>query len=496
MATGIHAPVLKSASRSDEERAELECVLASAGFRRAPALTHLLRYLCEKRFAGESSQIKEYSIGVEVFSRGVDFDQESNSIVRVEANRLRKRLAEYYIGEGAGHSLQITIPLGQYVPEFVSVGVEKRAATNRWQVVFALLSKLWWLQGIAILVLLAAGAWLYGHRSAPAASPLHLADSAAVDVARIGPPVGEEMRILAGASRGFVDHAGKLWNADAYFSGGNAVKSQVHHIERTQDPDFYRSSRQGNFRYEIPLRPGVYELHLHFAETVYGPEGTEPGGEGSRVFSVRANGQSLIDNLDIVADAGASDTADVKVFHDIAPAADGRLHLEFFGSHPAILSAIEILPGVRGRIRPVRLLARQTPYYTNDSQWWSPDNYFSGGQVASYQTPVSGTDDPEFYESERWGNFSYAIPVTPGRYTVALYFVARHGAERGAHRFNLFCNGRALLQNFDPQQEAHGGDVLVRRFTGLEANAQGKIALAFVPVTGYAAVSGIEVLQQ
>ncbi len=62
--------------------------------------------------------MKEYSVGVEVFHRGDYFDQNSDSIVRVEANRLRKRLAAYYAGEGARIPLQITIPLGQYVPEF------------------------------------------------------------------------------------------------------------------------------------------------------------------------------------------------------------------------------------------------------------------------------------------------------------------------------------------------------------------------------------------
>ncbi len=46
------------------------------------------------------------------------FDQDSDSIVRVEANRLRRRLAEYYQGEGAANRLHITIPVGQYVPRF------------------------------------------------------------------------------------------------------------------------------------------------------------------------------------------------------------------------------------------------------------------------------------------------------------------------------------------------------------------------------------------
>ena len=97
-------------------------MLRSEQFARAPTLAHLLKYLCEKLFAGEARQIKEYSVGVEVFHRGASFDQDADSIVRVEANRLRKRLAAYYAGEGAPHRLHIAIPLGQYVPEFKTRG--------------------------------------------------------------------------------------------------------------------------------------------------------------------------------------------------------------------------------------------------------------------------------------------------------------------------------------------------------------------------------------
>jgi hypothetical protein len=322
--------------------------------------------------------------------------------------------------------------------------------------------------------------------------------------------VGEEVRILAGAGRSFVDHAGKLWNADTWFDGGTAVKSSLGNIWRTQTPDFYRSSRQGQFRYGIPLKMGIYELRLHFAETVYGPESAGTGGEGSRIMTVRANGKTLLTRFDIVADAGASRTADVKVFTDIQPAPDGLLHLEFAGEDgkQAILSAIEILPGFRGHIRPVRLLARQTPYYSNDSHWWSPDSYFEGGQLASYTTPVRGTDDPELYETERWGNFSYAIPVSPGKYSVTLHFAVRHGdwdqpsSPAGenraavAHIFDVFCNGNVLLKNFNPVREARQTDVVIRKATDLRPNAQGKLLLSFVPVEGYATVTGIEVLPQ
>ena len=74
-------------------------------------------------------------------------------------------------------------------------------------------------------------------------------------------------------------------------------------------------------------------------------------------------------------------------------------------------------------MRPVRIVARDLPYYSNDSRWWSADVYFKGGQSGSSLQPALGTDDPELYETERWGHFSYAIPVTRGKYTVLLHFV-------------------------------------------------------------------------
>jgi len=511
----------------ESQRAELKAVLESQDFVRAPKLARLLSYLCEKLFAGEAGQVKEYSIGLEVFNRGASFDQDSDSIVRVEANRLRKRLAEYYAGDGSSHTLQITIPIGQYVPRFEprilppqhpGPTVESALANGKTEDTSR--SRLQWLRspwtlGAAIAVVLTAAVWITNTVARRRAEQKPVPQTAAAGVlpgfaeGQFGPPSGEEIRILAGASRSLVDHAGKLWSADFGFSGGTAVKSTMQHIERTLDSGFYRTSRQGQFRYNIPLKGGVYELRLHFAETVYGPDTTGTGGEGSRLMTVRANGQTLLTHFDVIGDSGSSGMADVKVFTGIHPAPDGMLHLEFTGedSKEALLSAIEILPGVAGQIRPVRILARESPYYSNDSHWWSPDDYFEGGQMATYAQEVTGTDDPELYETERWGNFSYAIPVTPGRYALVLHFAARHSnpGEPAAqdqspyisHVFNVFCNGKALLENFDLGNEAAGkGDVVIKKFAAIEPNAQGKITLSFVPVAGHATVSGIEALPE
>jgi len=520
---GGPVPSITEAPTFDAERAELQAVLRSPIFARSPALSHLLSYLCEKTFAGETDQIKEYSVALDVFDRRESFDQDTDSIVRVQANRLRKRLSDYYSGEGAGHSIQIEIPVGQYVPLFqrargseaaslTSAGPDAPGpATDR--------GKLWyrspraaWLTGAGIVVLAALAIAIFLLRQRTETQPALPSNYQVLAEPAVGLPVGEEVHIMAGSNRKYVDHAGKLWSPDAYFTDGISVQSAVRHIWRTQDPILYRNSRQGDFAYNIALKPGTYELHLHFAETVYGPENAGGGGEGSRTMTVTANGQLLLRDFDVLADAGGERTAEVKVFHDIAPAADGQLHLGFSGkSGSAMVSAIEILPGVRGQIRPVRVVARDVPYYSNDSRWWSPDMYFKGGQLSTSQEPALGTDDPEFYETERWGHFSYAIPVAPGRYTVTLHFIEHHAAgsaDRAAvptagtgessqdRVFNVFCNGRTVIDSLDIVKQVGEHRPLVRKIKGLEPNAQGKLLLEFVPVTRYATVSAIEVVPE
>ena len=506
----------------EAERAELQAVLQSPLFVRSPTLTHLLSYLCEKTFAGESGQIKEYSVGLEVFDRRDSFDQDTDSIVRVQANRLRKRLSEYYAAEGAPHPIHITIPVGQYIPLF-KVEAGQGPASNSplvpqarapdgasWRPSQQLV---WMLGGVVVLAVLAVAVLVVRDKSKP--QPVIRSSYSQQPAAEtvVGLPVGEEVRILAGASRKYVDHAGKLWSPDSYFSGGNAVPSAVQHIWRTQDPIIYRSSRQGDFIYSIPLKPGTYELRLHFVETFYGPENAGGGGEGSRIMAVTANGKPLLHDFDVLADSGGDRTAEVKVFPDISPATDGQLHLSFSSvkGDSAMLSAIEILPGVHGHVRPVRIVARDVPYYSDDSQWWSPDAYFKGGQLSSSQEAAQGTDDPEFFETERWGHFSYAIPVAPGRYTVTLHFIEHHGAAGSVDRkvasgagsaaaesrvFNVFCNGKTILANLNIVEQAGENRPLVRKIKGLEPNAQGKLLLEFVPVTRYATVTAIEVVPE
>ena len=100
---------------ADEIRAQLARILHSRRFAQAPTLGRLLKYLVEQTIEGDSGQLKEYSVGVEVFGRGPVFDPRTDTIVRVHAKRLRSRLREYYAAEGQTDPLVIDVPRGHYL---------------------------------------------------------------------------------------------------------------------------------------------------------------------------------------------------------------------------------------------------------------------------------------------------------------------------------------------------------------------------------------------
>jgi adenylate cyclase len=100
-----------------EIRAELERILASRCFQQAGRASHFLRFVVEETLAGGGQRLKGYTIGVEVFGRPADFDAQSDALVRVEAGRLRRRLVEYYAGEGAGNRVRIDLPRGSYAAD-------------------------------------------------------------------------------------------------------------------------------------------------------------------------------------------------------------------------------------------------------------------------------------------------------------------------------------------------------------------------------------------
>jgi hypothetical protein len=174
-----------------------------------------------------------------------------------------------------------------------------------------------------------------------------------------------------------------------------------------------------------------------------------------------------------------------------------------------MLSGIEVLPVSAGKVRPVRIRAGWSSSWRDSAgQQWQPDTYFLGGNALVRRTnPVRESEsmppDIALYASERWGHFSYAVPVADGHYRVTLRFCEGHYGRHntgvgglGSRLFDVYCNGVALLRSFDIYEEAGGeGRPVSRTFSDIRPTAQGKIVLDFVPVVGMACVNGIEVVE-
>ncbi len=522
-----------------KERLELKNILQSPIFAKALQQARLLEYLCNEYFEGRAGQIKEYNIATELLGREAKFDSSRDAIVRVEMRRLRQKLKVYYDGEGADHSLRLVIDPGSYAPRFVpseataSIGTSTHPQTpegldskpaleiakeiaQRGRSVKDVRPLLFVAGGLALVVL--AAVLLKREFRLPWLKTTSVERHA--PVASVGAEVSslDSVRILCGFSKEkYIDRDGNTWRGDRYYSGGVPNTQQPLFIARAPELALFRTFRSGDFSYDIPLKPGNYEMRLYFAETHLGPGTLAGGGETGRLFNVQMNGKPLLEMFDIIEDAGGNNIADIRAFKDVTPAPDGCLHLKFEPvTYLPLLNALEIEPSPPGKINPIRIVTEPNSYTDNAGNIWKSDRYYSGGQLGLHITrvPVSRTPDPDLYSSERYGNFNYALPAPPGKYRLTLRFAETYwGVESyrpgvsdqggspvggiGSRVFDVYCNGVVLLRNFDILKEAGGPLTAIdKTFHNLEPNAQGKIVLNFVPVKDYAKVTAIELISE
>jgi len=530
------AIVQSAIDRLEAERAEVDSILLSGVFGRTNYPVRLLAFVCEKYFEGAIDEIKEYSIAVQALGRPESFDPQVDTIVRVTAHALRKKLEDYYASAGAERAVRICIPPGHYVPKFIhasdltATGDAKFDPDPLTQSLNKVLDK--------------TNGQTHNHQVNPAQprqeskpdkgpelghsprSGIMFSPSVRVAVAAIlvislflvsgyvwkkwkersdnqnlirpqlagaasGYTSANIFRMMAGASAPYADHDGFSWFPDQSCSGGSTFSVTGHTIQGTEDAPLFSSGRRGIFHCKYRVPPGIYEVRLLFAET----SGLQ---ENSRNVGFSINGGPSY-NLDVVDEAGGDDIATAKVFADVAPTSDGTIHLDFT-TPEAFLNAIEILPGTPHGMLPVRIVVGHSSYRDSKGNVWRSDRYFFGGRLSSFGGDLLTVPDGGLYAWHRFGHFHYVVPVVPaGKYTLRLdfkehWFGVQNGGIGGvgSRVFDVYCNGSTLLRNFDIFREA-GSRPLVKSFQHIEPTAQGKIEIYFNPVINYPSVSAIEV---
>ncbi len=510
------APAIVAGQREELVRR----VAGSSTFEKSPRLRAFFLHVCQCALDRRPEAATEQQIGIHVYDRPPGYNPNEDNIVRSQARLLRMKLEHYFANEGRDEPIVITIPKGRYLPAFeerpeegaVSRGVRAVEARSPRPLHIAI--------GIAVLfglVIVWLGYQLFEVRSPGSTS------SAVASGAPSRPeqstaglvPGTSEVRIVAGHSgTPIVDASGRSWDADRYFEGGVSKPGPKSLFPPAADPTLFKSIREGGsepppiFRYDIPLKPGAYEMRLYFADPIRRPDAEElQAPQNVRRFQVNLNGRLLLTGFDAVAEAGPGAVA-VRAFKDISPAEDGLLHLDFLpGPNRPFISAIEVTPGTPGKLKPIRICARTQGFVDQGRTEWSGDKYFVNGRFTSHVGFKTGPTVPELYTYERYGNFSYAIPVPAGAYTVKLHFMetfygpqaAAAGlcAGPGCRVFDVTCNGVMLLQDFDVFQAASGAfRPMIREFHGLRPNGQGNLLISFSSKVNYAEVRAIEVLDE
>jgi eukaryotic-like serine/threonine-protein kinase len=289
----------------EEVRACVERILRDERFVRSQALSRFLRYSVEETLEGRGDTLKESVLGMEVFRRGKDFDQRLDPIVRIQAGKLRTRLAEYYRTEGSAEGILIEYRRGGYTPVFRRRGqanAEAAAAVSGASAPAG--RRVRWAAGMALVASAVCAAWfLLPLRKS--AQPAVLVERLTSDTGvSIFPAISRDGRVLVYSS----DRAGAgdldLWAR--FLSGGEPVRlTRAAGSDITPDlsPDgervVFRSNRAASGLYTVRL-PGGEEMRLSGSgwrprfspdgkRIVYQDTGSRPGG-GIWIMSAAGGG--------------------------------------------------------------------------------------------------------------------------------------------------------------------------------------------------------------
>ena len=115
---------------TDDIRAQIDRLLRSKAFEGSEAHRRLLQYLAEKSLSGDASRLKEYVIGLEAFGKPETYDPKHDSIVRLQAGRLRQKLSAYYQTEGPADTVIVTLPKGGFKLEFSEAPEDPKIAQD------------------------------------------------------------------------------------------------------------------------------------------------------------------------------------------------------------------------------------------------------------------------------------------------------------------------------------------------------------------------------
>lgn len=107
-------------SELDANQSQIQRIVSSKTFKTSEVHRNLLTYLAEKSLSGEAQNLKEYTVGLDVFGKPSTYDPRQESVVRMHVGRLRQKLTEYYRSEGVDDPVIVDLPKGGFALTFAA----------------------------------------------------------------------------------------------------------------------------------------------------------------------------------------------------------------------------------------------------------------------------------------------------------------------------------------------------------------------------------------
>ena len=180
-----------------------------------------------------------------------------------------------------------------------------------------------------------------------------------------------------------------------------------------------------------------------------------------------------------------------------------HIELQAISTGEPFVNAIILRPGLADKPLPVRMICRTHRYRDSKGRTWEPDHYFRGGSAIVRPT-TPPVPDGEVFRGERYGKFTYSIPVIDGaKYQASLYlWESWLGAGRpggggaGTRVFDVFCNMTPLLRRYDLISDSGPDQVRIKTFRNLEPDRNGMLVFNFDAEANKALLNAIEVEDQ
>ena len=405
---------MAGAQVEDPRACELQKIVNSKALESAPTLRRLFEYLGNKALAGEGDSLKEYSVGVDAFSKPSSYDPRSDASVRVQVSKLREKLLAYYETEGRDDPLIVDIPKGHYKLEF---RLRNQPGDSAWTASAEVQIKSWRRRTFILGACLAASLLLVAALAVRGSGAVALPQAWSADLEAIWRP------FLSGNRRIMLSLGTPMFLRfhDGYFRNThlNDPAQLAGAARRQLVPDYIREPFSVSFDY-TGIGEAIGAVHV---SQLLASRGASVVLQPSNAVSWEDVGDS--DLIFIGAPKFNIQLLDIPIKQDFVFEGRSIRNLRPHPGEPAVFVDSDVenyglvsrLPGLHGKGSIMVLAGNSTEATRAVAEYLSDTRYAA---LLARQLRGSSRDLPKYFQAVIWGRFKSQVPVE-------IRYAAHHG---------------------------------------------------------------------